>query len=124
MSIITETAKAANAGTKRGLREVLDFLVTEEQLGVTLLTAAIGRAAGGLVVGRPVKRATRCGATPSHASWSRPPLLDSRSNWELCLLLLNRRSALPRRAWWSRAARSRQDCRSRACRKSLSRSLS
>jgi hypothetical protein len=46
MSIITETAKAADAGTKRGLREVLDFLVTEEQLGVTLLTAAIGNAAG------------------------------------------------------------------------------
>lgn len=46
MSILTETAKAADAGTKRGLREVLDFLVTEEQLGVTLLTAAIEHAAG------------------------------------------------------------------------------
>jgi hypothetical protein len=46
MSIIGETAKAADAGTNRGLREVLDFLVTEEQLGVTLLTAAIERAAG------------------------------------------------------------------------------
>jgi hypothetical protein len=45
MSIITETAKAANAGTTGGLREVLDFLVTEEQLGVTLLTAAIEHAA-------------------------------------------------------------------------------
>jgi hypothetical protein len=39
-NIITETAKSARAGTKRGLSEVLDFLVTEEQLGVTLLTAA------------------------------------------------------------------------------------
>ena len=45
-SIITETAKSARAGTKRGLSEVLDFLVTEEQLGVTLLTAAIERAPG------------------------------------------------------------------------------
>ena len=45
-SIITETAKSARAGNKRGLSEVLDFLVTEEQLGVTLLTAAIERAPG------------------------------------------------------------------------------
>jgi hypothetical protein len=46
MSIINETAKAADAGTNGALREVLDFLVTEEQLGVTFLTAAIERAAG------------------------------------------------------------------------------
>jgi hypothetical protein len=46
MSILTETAEAAETGTKDGLREVLDFLVTEEQLGVTLLTAAIEHAAG------------------------------------------------------------------------------
>jgi hypothetical protein len=46
MSTIKETAKAADAGTNGGLREVLDFLVTEEQLGVTLLTAAIEGAAG------------------------------------------------------------------------------
>jgi len=46
MSIINETAKAAEVGDKNGLRDVLDFLVTEEQLGVTLLTAAIERAAG------------------------------------------------------------------------------
>jgi len=46
MSIIHETAKAAEVGDKNGLRDVLDFLVTEEQLGVTLLTAAIERAAG------------------------------------------------------------------------------
>jgi len=46
MSIIDETAKAAEVGDKNGLRDVLDFLVTEEQLGVTLLTAAIERAAG------------------------------------------------------------------------------
>ena len=45
-NIITETAKSASAGNKRGLSEVLDFLVTEEQLGVTLLTAAIERAPG------------------------------------------------------------------------------
>jgi hypothetical protein len=45
-NIITETAKSARAGTKRGLSEVLDFLVTEEQLGVTLLTAAIEGAPG------------------------------------------------------------------------------
>jgi hypothetical protein len=46
MSIISETAKAADAGTKEGLRDVLDFLVTQEQLSVTILTAAIERAAG------------------------------------------------------------------------------
>jgi hypothetical protein len=45
-NIITETAKSARPGTKRGLSEVLNFLVTEEQLGVTLLTAAIERAPG------------------------------------------------------------------------------
>ena len=45
-NIITETAKSARAGNERGLSEVLDFLVTEEQLGVTLLTAAIERASG------------------------------------------------------------------------------
>ena len=45
-NIITETVKSASAGNKRGLSEVLDFLVTEEQLGVTLLTAAIERAPG------------------------------------------------------------------------------
>ena len=45
-NIITETAKSASAGNKRGLSQVLDFLVTEEQLGVTLLTAAIERAPG------------------------------------------------------------------------------
>ena len=46
MSIIDETAKAAEVGDKNGLRDVLDLLVTEEQLGVTLLTAAIEGAAG------------------------------------------------------------------------------
>ena len=45
-SIITETARSASLGTAQGLREVLDFLVTEEQLGVTFVTAAIERAAG------------------------------------------------------------------------------
>ncbi len=46
MSIISETARSASLGDKQGLREVLDFLVTEEQLGVTFVTAAIERAAG------------------------------------------------------------------------------
>ncbi len=46
MSIITETARAASRGNENSLREVLDFLVTEEQLGVTFVTAAIERAAG------------------------------------------------------------------------------
>ena len=45
-SIITETAKSASKGSPDGLSEVLDFLVTEEQLGVTFVTAAIERAAG------------------------------------------------------------------------------
>src|SRR5919199_574395 len=45
-SIITATADAAQRGTDRDLQEVLDFLVTEEQLGVTFVTSAIERAAG------------------------------------------------------------------------------
>jgi hypothetical protein len=45
-SIITDTAKAAHTGTDRGLQEVLDFLVTQEQLSTTFLTAAIERAEG------------------------------------------------------------------------------
>src|SRR3954463_7102938 len=46
MAIVSEPGRAANTGIKGGLREVLDFLVTEEQLGVTLLTAAIEGAPG------------------------------------------------------------------------------
>src|SRR5215475_10575421 len=46
MSIVDATASAAVAGDQKGLSEVLDFLVTEEQLGVTFVTAAIERAAG------------------------------------------------------------------------------
>jgi hypothetical protein len=46
MSIVTETAKAASIGDKQGLRDVLDFLVTEEALGVTFVTAAIERGPG------------------------------------------------------------------------------
>jgi hypothetical protein len=46
MSIVTDTAKAASLGDKQGLQDVLDFLVTEEALGVTFVTAAIERAAG------------------------------------------------------------------------------
>jgi hypothetical protein len=45
-SIIAETAKAAHTGTDQGLREVLDFLATQEQLSVTFLSAAIERAGG------------------------------------------------------------------------------
>jgi hypothetical protein len=46
MSIISDTSRAASIGDKEGLREVLDFLVTEEQLGVTLVSAAIENAPG------------------------------------------------------------------------------
>lgn len=46
MSIVSETARAATTGGSAGLQEVLDFLVTEEALGVTFVTAAIERAAG------------------------------------------------------------------------------
>ncbi len=46
MSIVTETAKAASIGDKQGLQDVLDFLVTEEALGVTFVTAAIERGPG------------------------------------------------------------------------------
>lgn len=45
-SIITGAAKAARSGTDRGLQEVLDFLVTQEHLSTTFLTAAIERAEG------------------------------------------------------------------------------
>ena len=46
MSIIDSTAQAATSGDKQSLKEVLDFLVTEEGLGVTLVSAAIERAPG------------------------------------------------------------------------------
>jgi hypothetical protein len=46
MSILTETAKAADKGTTDGLRDVLDFLVTQEQFGVAFITNAIEHAAG------------------------------------------------------------------------------
>ena len=46
MSILTDTAKAASLGDKQGLKDVLDFLVTEEQLGVTFVSAAIQNARG------------------------------------------------------------------------------
>ena len=41
MSILDATASAAAAGDKQGLKDVLDFLVTEEALGVPFVTAAI-----------------------------------------------------------------------------------
>jgi hypothetical protein len=45
-SIITNAANAAHTGTDRGLQEVLDFLVTQEQLSVAFLSAAIEHADG------------------------------------------------------------------------------
>jgi hypothetical protein len=45
-SIITDAAKAAHTGTHQGLQELLDFLVTQEQLSTTFLTAAVERADG------------------------------------------------------------------------------
>ena len=45
-SIITDAAKAAFSGSDRGLQEVLDFLVTQELLSVTFVSAAIERAEG------------------------------------------------------------------------------
>lgn len=45
-SIITDAANAARAGTDRGLRDVLDFLITQERLSVTFVGAAIERAEG------------------------------------------------------------------------------
>ena len=46
MSIIEQTANAASQSDEDGLSEVLDFLVTEEQLGVTFVSAAIENAPG------------------------------------------------------------------------------
>lgn len=45
-SIITNAAKAAHTGTDQGLQELLDFLITQEQLSTTFLTTAIERAEG------------------------------------------------------------------------------
>jgi hypothetical protein len=45
-SIITQAAKATRNGTDQGLQEVLDFLVTQELLSTTFLTAAIERVEG------------------------------------------------------------------------------
>ncbi len=42
MSIITETERAARKGSKSGMPDVLDFLVTEERLGVTFVTEGLG----------------------------------------------------------------------------------
>jgi hypothetical protein len=46
MSVISEAGKAASLGDKQGRKDVLDFLVTEEQLGVTFVSAAIQNAPG------------------------------------------------------------------------------
>lgn len=45
-SIITHAAKAASTGTDRDLQEILDFLVTQELLSTTFLSAAIERVEG------------------------------------------------------------------------------
>ena len=45
-SIISDAGNTGSLGDTESLREVLDFLVTEEQLGVTLVSAAIGNAPG------------------------------------------------------------------------------
>jgi hypothetical protein len=45
-SIVNDAAKAARAGTDQALQDILDFLVTQEQLSTTFLTAAIERAEG------------------------------------------------------------------------------
>jgi hypothetical protein len=45
-SIIDGAAKAAHAGADKNMQELLDFLVTQEQLSVTFLSAAIERANG------------------------------------------------------------------------------
>ena len=45
-SILSEASVSARTGTDKGLQEVLDFLVTQEQLSVTVLAAAIERANG------------------------------------------------------------------------------
>ena len=63
MSIISETAAAASIGDKQGLKDVLDFLVTEEALGVTFVTAAIERRRA-----RRRRRSCRSCATPSPRS--------------------------------------------------------
>ena len=45
-TIISEAERTGSLGNEENLREVLDFLVTEEQLGVTLVSAAIENAPG------------------------------------------------------------------------------
>jgi hypothetical protein len=43
---VSKAERAGSLGDKESLREVLDFLVTEEQLGVTFVSAAIENAPG------------------------------------------------------------------------------
>ena len=45
-NIISEAERTGSLGDEDNLREVLDLLVTEEQLGVTLVSAAIENAPG------------------------------------------------------------------------------
>jgi hypothetical protein len=45
-NIVGQAARTRSLGDDESLQEVLDFLVTEEQLGVTLVSAAIENAPG------------------------------------------------------------------------------
>jgi hypothetical protein len=45
-NIVGQTESTESLGDDESLQEVLDFLVTEEQLGVTLVSAAIENAPG------------------------------------------------------------------------------
>jgi hypothetical protein len=45
-AIVTGTANAAGVGDRQGRQQVLDFLVTEEQLGVTFVSAAVENGPG------------------------------------------------------------------------------
>jgi hypothetical protein len=45
-AIVTGTANPAGVGDRQGRQQVLDFLVTEEQLGVTFVSAAIENGPG------------------------------------------------------------------------------
>jgi hypothetical protein len=45
-AVVTEAANAARIGDRQSRQEVLDFLVTEEQLGVTFVSAAVENGPG------------------------------------------------------------------------------
>ena len=45
-NLVSHVERTGSLGDDESLREVLDFLITEEQLGVTLVSAAIENAPG------------------------------------------------------------------------------